>query len=315
MEEKFDVRCYFQANHIKGNYYSFKILISGKQHKKLYKYMGRISINNRVYYRNEVLLKVYKILENTLRGVENKSINKIYIFTDDKKYLDIKKNKKVKNSKYEMVYLEYCRNILNYKKNIHRKKVNRKPRIKDKIKKNNYNIVFFDMEINFIRRGKGNYESIAIGAVFCDKKGNYKKAYHSLIKPENIGELNEFCLDIAKINEKMLKCAPSFNRVLEEFNTWCGREEVYFVSWGMNDIKVIKKDCLAKGVSKDVYNRIRHNYFNFQEEFMESIIKEKDNISLVNALKYYNLKFSGTEHNPKDDAYNLSRIYKKYMNN
>lgn len=315
MRGKFDLRCYFSSEQIKGNHYSFKILIIGENRKKLYKYIGKISINSKKSNYEQILKKIEMIMRKVLENIEIDLINKIYFFTDNKEYLTCNTKMNFNEIKYELLYLNYCQSVINIKRKNKKKDENNKPKLVELFKYNNYKIVFIDMEINFIRKEKGNYESIAIGAVMCDKRGNVSKRYYSLIKPKVLTELNEFCIDVAKIDYHMLSKAPGFKTVINEFNKWCGEEKIIFSSWGINDIKVIKKDCMAKGVSKNIYDRIRCNYVNFQDEFMKRVIKRKDNISLLNGLKYYNLNFDGKQHNPQDDAYNLSRIYKNYINN
>lgn len=315
MDGKFCIRCYFSCNQIKCNHYNFKILILGENRKKLYKYIGKLSINNKREHKQQIIKKIELITKKVLENIDISMLYKIYFFTDNRDYLKENINMNFKGFEYELLYLNYCEDVINIKKKNKKKQKDKKPKLIELFKYNNYKIVFIDMEINFVKKEKGNYESIAIGAVMCDKYGNTIKKYYSLIRPSVLTELNEFCIDIAKIDYHMLSKARGFKEVIESFDNWCGNNNVVFSSWGINDIKVIKKDCLSKGINKKIYNRIRYNYVNFQDEFMKRIIKSKNNISLLNGLKYYNLHFEGKQHNPTDDAYNLSRIYKHYINN
>ncbi|MGL5647412.1 MAG: exonuclease domain-containing protein [Clostridium sp.] len=172
-------------------------------------------------------------------------------------------------------------------------------------------LVFFDFEMNCLVDFK-SVEIISIGACKIDLKTKDISRYYNLIKPQEVSELTQKCIEITALNQEEIDNANEFNNVFENFGQWINDEKALFLFWGGNDISVLKNDFnrnLKK--SKDAL-RIITNNIDFQEVLCKDILNREDMLSLTNGLIEANLEFKGSQHNSGDDAYNLFRIYREF---
>lgn len=97
-----------------------------------------------------------------------------------------------------------------------------------------------------------------------------------------------------------------------DFEKWIGHEKSMFLSWGVEDIRVIRNDNKKNGLRLEIVNYMRKHFIDFQKEFCSYYLNSKQLISIGNVLAIFDLDFEGRKHNALDDAFNLYRIYKYY---
>ena len=185
-----------------------------------------------------------------------------------------------------------------------------------KILKNNSHICFLDFEGT-----QFTGEMIAYGAVLVslNKKGEIKKSKEPIlfyVKAKNkIGRIVE---NLTGINQDTLnKVGISFCQAMEKLKKYCGPyfSKTIFMTFGNNDIRILNQSCSYNlDTPKEIVSVIQKNYVDFQSVISEFIKDEGNNpYSLANYLSLFELDFSGTQHDPKDDAVNLSRLYDAFL--
>lgn len=160
-------------------------------------------------------------------------------------------------------------------------------------------------------------EMIAFGAVLVslDKKGEIKKSKDPImyyVKAKN--KIGHFVENLTGIKQSTLdKVGVSFSEAMKFLKKYCGIyfNKTIFMTFGNHDMKIFNQSISYNLDSpKEITEVFHKNYVDFQAIISE-FIKDPDNnpLSLSNYLNLFELEFTGTQHNPKDDAINLSRLY------
>ncbi|MGL4850477.1 MAG: exonuclease domain-containing protein [Clostridium sp.] len=172
-------------------------------------------------------------------------------------------------------------------------------------------LVFFDFEMNCLVNFK-SVEIVSVGACKINLETNEVSRFYSLIKPQEVSELTEKCIEITGLDQEEIDISKGFNEVLAEFGEWVNDKSAIFLFWGGNDIAVLKNDLKRNdSKSKDALMILQKN-IDFQEVLCKDILNREDMLSLKNGLIEANLELEGLQHNAGDDAYNLFRIYKEF---
>ena len=164
-------------------------------------------------------------------------------------------------------------------------------------------------------------EMIAFGAILVtiDKKGFISKEKHPIefyVKSKN--KIGKFVEELTGINEdKLNKVGIPFSQAMREIKKYCGANfnKTIFMTFGNHDMKILNQSISYNLDSpKQITEIIHKNYVDFQAIISE-YIKDKDNnpLSLANYLNLFNIGFKGTQHDPKDDAINLARLYQAFL--
>lgn len=177
-------------------------------------------------------------------------------------------------------------------------------------------IIFFDVEMNCVDKENnllGYWEIVSIGAVKYNVETKKLDKFYSVIKPKFQKVLCDRCKDITGLTQEEINKGLDFKTCMILFEKWIGNGKVIFVSWGKEDIKALKNNSKIPGNKNQVTNLARKCYIDFQKEF--SFYHENMNqvIALKSAVELYGLKFEGAQHNALNDAFNLYRVYKKYL--
>lgn len=185
-----------------------------------------------------------------------------------------------------------------------------------KVLKNYNHICFLDFEGT-----QFSSEMIAFGGtlVTLNKKGEIKKSKTPIlcyVKAKNkIGRFVENLTGIKQ--EKLDKVGVPFSEAIKILKKYCGIyfNKTIFMTFGTHDLKILTQSVAYNLDSpKDLVSVITKNYVDFQAIISEFIKDDGNNpLSLANYLNLFELDFSGTQHDPKDDAVNLSRLYDAFL--
>lgn len=306
---------------------------------------GKIFINLKKKLKNgetekNALESLEYLFSNILSLIKINEINEeaeIYFFTNDISSLNILKRKTYLKSKSLKFFIEKI-NLCSYKEfkkiktfikaenktsigiYLKCKKVGKEYR---KILKRNSTIdllkekyqlsktiVFFDFEMNCLNNFK-SVEIISIGACKVNMGTGIVDRFYSLIKPQEVTELTEKCIEITSLNQEEIDNADNFNDVFTSLGEWVRDSQALYLYWGGNDISVLKNDYRRNFSLNKVALEILKNNIDFQEVLCKDILSKEDMLSLTNAVLNYNLEFKGLKHNSSDDAYNLYRLFLK----
>ena len=179
-------------------------------------------------------------------------------------------------------------------------------------------VVFMDFEGT-----QFSHEMIAIGAVLTsiDKNGKikkYKKPFKMYVKAKN--KVGRVVTNLTGITDEQLsKEGVSFAKAITEFKKYCGIafKKASFVTFGNHDMKILGQSLAYNlDTPREIVSIIQKNYIDYLV-FISEFIKDSSNnpLSLVNYVKHFNLKESGTAHDPAVDAINLAHIYEAFLEN
>lgn len=342
------VNCYFNCNYIRETRTANLRIIINSHEDIIYKNKRNFTKRNEGLAKDASLNKVFKVL-NKLQS-DNKIISgtNVNIFINNITminqilYQDVRKSRQNRieqlskilkgNNNWQLKYHKDASKILNKlfrrKCNILKKENNKVTNIR-KAKKQNVvrkvseiknntttNIIFFDMEMNCNSGGNNRaswWEAISIGAVKYNIYNKSVDKFYSLIKPKIDSILTNKCVEITNIKQEEIDNSRSFREVMQDFHKWLGSDRCIFVSWGAEDMKVLRNDNKRSGYRLQLINNMRKNYIDFQKEFSFYHLNSRQPISLVNALGSMGLEFEGEKHNAIDDALNLYRVYTNYI--
>ena len=158
---------------------------------------------------------------------------------------------------------------------------------------------------------KSQNETIEIGAVLLNGKGQLVSEFAQFVKPLNHPILSDFCKELTTIKQQDVGAAPYFDEAIERFKAWFGYPDQGYLlcSWGFYDHKQLKSDCAIHGLDSQWVDRhisLKHQYAKFK--------KLRRAIGMANALKHEGLLLEGTHHRGIDDARNIAKVFTKYLN-
>jgi 3'-5' exoribonuclease 1 len=151
-------------------------------------------------------------------------------------------------------------------------------------------------------------EIIEIGAVKLDQDGNQIDVFSHFLKPKKFKHISNFCTSLTTIVQSDVDNAEPAEEVLNDFFEWAG--DAMFVSWGhydrnqlRDDLKLNKMD--VDFITEDNHRSLKHLHAEWN--------KLKKGMGLGGAIKFEKLTFDGTPHRGIDDAINIAKIFRKYI--
>jgi inhibitor of KinA sporulation pathway (predicted exonuclease) len=153
-------------------------------------------------------------------------------------------------------------------------------------------------------------EIIEIGACIVNPYGEIEKTFSKFIKPVLNPTLSVYCRHLTSIQQSDVDVAKSFPKVFDEFMEWAEipDQDYVFCAWGSKDLMMIESDS-------DIH-RYDVSWFRPYVD-VKSQYHSRRNISKTNGLaktlKLLNLEFEGEVHRALSDAYNLSKIIVRYI--
>ena len=98
-------------------------------------------------------------------------------------------------------------------------------------------------------------EIIQIGAVRVTDRQIVGDEFQALIKPKFYRKLNKKVVSLTGIKDAMLaKDGIPFPEAMERFRDWCG-EDVVFLTWGFDDIGILKENMALHGLDSSWIDR------------------------------------------------------------
>ena len=150
-------------------------------------------------------------------------------------------------------------------------------------------------------------EIIEIGAVKLDSNGKEISRFGKFAKPLIYTELSAFCTELTTIKQKDVDYADDLKDVLVEFFDWAGDSTL--VSWGNYDKNQLEKDLKRNGLDIKIneHYSLKHLHGKWNN-------LRRGGIGISGALKLEGLTFEGTKHRGIDDAINIAKVFRKYLN-
>lgn len=178
------------------------------------------------------------------------------------------------------------------------------------------NFIVYDLEATcwateYETRGKKR-EIIEIGGLLLNEDGEVKSRFESFVRPIVHPMLSDFCKQLTSISQVDVNQADEFPEVIEDFQDWIGLnddEEYLLCSWGFFDRSALIKDCLLHNLESSWAKQ--HINLKHQYPRIKNIARE---VGLSKALKMEGYEFEGTQHRAISDAFNLAKIFKRYLN-
>lgn len=178
------------------------------------------------------------------------------------------------------------------------------------------NYIVYDLEATcweneWEARGKRR-EIIEIGGLLIDEHGETQSRFESFVRPVIHPMLSDFCQQLTTISQVDVNQADTFPEVIEDFQEWIGLhndEEYLLCSWGYFDRSALAKDCYYHQLPAEWTRK----HINLKDQYprIKNIPRA---MGLKKALHKENMEFEGTMHRGIDDAINLAKIFKKYLN-
>jgi 3'-5' exoribonuclease 1 len=152
-------------------------------------------------------------------------------------------------------------------------------------------------------------EIIEIGAVKLDETGKEIDRFEKFAKPLKYPVISKFCNELTTITQEDIDNADELSGVLVEFLNWC--DGATLISWGNYDKSQMSKDLISNDLDyllpeiEDHYS-LKHLHGKWNN-------LRRGGIGLGGALKFEKLHFDGQPHRGIDDAINIAKIFRKYI--
>lgn len=155
-------------------------------------------------------------------------------------------------------------------------------------------------------------EIIEIGAYHIDMYGHVQGQFHTMVKPVIHPYLSPFCVQLTGIDQSEVDNAPTFDVAFARWERWmdeCDMDQALYCSWGMGDVELIENDCDYHGLIWDW----RDEHFDVKRAYNEKKSHLGKPYGLKKALKKEGIELEGRHHRALDDAFNLSKLFCKYI--
>ena len=156
----------------------------------------------------------------------------------------------------------------------------------------------------------GINEVIEIGAIKVNEFGEVIGKFSRLIKPVVNPKLSGFCKKLTGISQEQLNTADNFMKVMEEFQDFIGFgiEDYKLFSWGSNDKVFLSSNCALHNLDEDWLEP----FVDIHKAYL-SINGNKRKSGLRYIVESEGFEFEGDQHSAFIDAFNLSKIFIKYI--
>ena len=147
-------------------------------------------------------------------------------------------------------------------------------------------------------------EIIQIGAVRLLEDGTVADEFQIIIKPRFFRHLNRRISKLTGIKEAKLRDeGVPFPEAMERFRDWCG-EDAVFLTWGCDDIGILRENLQLFGQSTDWTER----WYNAQMIFNAQTDGSNAQKALKTAMEIFNIEASRPAHDALGDAYHTALI-------
>ena len=147
-------------------------------------------------------------------------------------------------------------------------------------------------------------EIIQIGAVRVTEEQFVTDEFQVLIKPKYYRRLNRRVSKLTGIKEAQLRDeGMGMVEAMEAFREWCG-EDVIFLTWGFDDITILRENLLLYGIDDSWVGR----WFNAQMIFNAQTDGSNSQKALKTAMEMFEIEPSRPAHDALGDAYHTALI-------
>ena len=141
-------------------------------------------------------------------------------------------------------------------------------------------------------------EIIQIGAVRVTEEQFVTDEFQVLIKPKVYRHLNRRVSKLTGIKEARLRDEGiSFPEAMEQFRAWCG-EDIIFLTWGFDDIGILRENLRLYGLSEDWTDR----WYNAQMIFNAQTDGSNSQKALKTAMELFGIEATRPAHDALGDA-------------
>ena len=141
-------------------------------------------------------------------------------------------------------------------------------------------------------------EVIQIGAVKLDRELNICGSYQIVVKPKFFKKIHRHVSQLTGISQEMMDRGVPLEEAAERFRHWCGKDFA-FLTWGPDDIPMLKDNFHANGMQSQWLDRI----YDLQHIFNMQTDGGKKQRSLEYAMEYYSIPQNLPAHDALNDAY------------
>ena len=147
-------------------------------------------------------------------------------------------------------------------------------------------------------------EIIQIGAVRISEDQQVLDEFQVLIKPRYYRSLNRRVSKLTGIKESRLKEeGVPMAEAMEKFRSWCG-EDVIFLTWGFDDITILRENLMLYGLDDSWVNR----WYNAQMIFNAQTDGSNAQKALKTAMEIFEIEATRPAHDALGDAYHTALI-------
>jgi len=155
-------------------------------------------------------------------------------------------------------------------------------------------------------------EIIEIGAVKLDDTGKEIDRFSKFAKPKLFKTISKFCTELTTITQEDVNTAEDLDIVLEDFLNWC--DGCILISWGNYDKTQMLKDMARNDLDLPHYEDIMEDHHSLKHLHGQWNNLRRGGIGMGGALRMEGIKLEGTHHRGIDDAINIAKIFRKYIN-
>lgn len=173
------------------------------------------------------------------------------------------------------------------------------------------NFIIFDLECTCWQHDPPGFvqEIIEIGAVKVNRYGEVSEKYDKFVKPVVFPVLSAFCKELTSITQENVNRAKTFPHVIETFRDWIDVDEEYLLcSWGNFD----KKQLIHNAQYHGLEHTWMQEHINLKDQYKE-LKRYKNPAGLKKTVEKEGFEFEGIHHRGFDDAYNLAKVFIKYL--
>ena len=147
-------------------------------------------------------------------------------------------------------------------------------------------------------------EILQIGAVRLTQKQTVADEFQVLIKPKYYRRLNRRVSKLTGIKESQLREEGlPMAEAIEKFRAWCG-EKVIFLTWGFDDITILRENLLLYGIDDSWVGR----WYNAQMIFNAQTDGSNSQKALKTAMEIFGINPTRPAHDALGDAFHTALI-------
>jgi 3'-5' exoribonuclease 1 len=153
-------------------------------------------------------------------------------------------------------------------------------------------------------------EIIELAAFRVNGYGEWLDEFQRFVRPTDHPRLSAYCQELTTISQLQVDKAKPFGQVIQVFQDWLESTgtNALICTWGDKDMTIIRDECF------------RHQFdYTFlppsidlkaQYAHLNRLSRE---VGLLKALEHNEIEFEGTPHRARDDAFNTTRLFLRFL--